>query len=289
LAQAGLTVVGAEVGELITSLDMAGCSLTLCWLDDELARLWAAPADSAAYRKGVGPAAVPTSTVLSDDDADLVVGPASGDARRAAARAVDVLRAMADALHANEDALGRLDAVAGDGDHGRGMTRGCDAALAAASRAVAAGAGVRTAIVAASMAWGDRAGGTSGALWSAGLLAFGRELGDDRETTAKDVGRAVNAALGIVGHLGGALPGDKTLVDALHPFAETLSADLASGADLRSAWTNAAAIAQAAADATAALRPRLGRARPLAERSIGSPDPGAVSLALCLRSSAPLV
>ena len=52
LAEAGLTVVQPEVGELVTSLDMAGCSLTVTWLDDELERLWCSPADTPAYRKG---------------------------------------------------------------------------------------------------------------------------------------------------------------------------------------------------------------------------------------------
>ena len=52
LAAAGLTVVQPEVGELVTSLDMAGCSLTVTWLDEELERLWCSPADTPAYRKG---------------------------------------------------------------------------------------------------------------------------------------------------------------------------------------------------------------------------------------------
>ena len=38
-----------------------------------------------------------------------------------------------------------------------------------------------------------------------------------------------------------------------------------------------------AADATKNLRPRVGRARPLAEKSLGTPDAGAISMALCLR------
>src|SRR4029079_1339955 len=52
LTDAGYVVVDPEVGELVTSLDMAGCSLTLTWLDDELERWWTPPADTPAYRKG---------------------------------------------------------------------------------------------------------------------------------------------------------------------------------------------------------------------------------------------
>ena len=50
LADAGIELVDPEVGEFVTSLDMAGCSLTLCWLDDESERLLAAPALSPGFR-----------------------------------------------------------------------------------------------------------------------------------------------------------------------------------------------------------------------------------------------
>src|SRR4029078_684872 len=56
----GDEIVEPEVGELVTSLDMAGCSLTMMWLDDELEKYWAAPADTPAYRKGSTSAAEPT-------------------------------------------------------------------------------------------------------------------------------------------------------------------------------------------------------------------------------------
>ncbi len=51
LAAAGVEIVDAECGELVTSLDMAGLSLTLFWTDDELEALWSAPADTPAFRK----------------------------------------------------------------------------------------------------------------------------------------------------------------------------------------------------------------------------------------------
>ncbi|NJQ08377.1 dihydroxyacetone kinase family protein, partial [Streptomyces lonarensis] len=59
LGEAGVRIVEPEVGELVTSFDMAGVSLTLTWLDDRLADLWAAPADTPAHRKGALPADAP--------------------------------------------------------------------------------------------------------------------------------------------------------------------------------------------------------------------------------------
>ena len=49
----GVTVARSLVGSYVTSLDMAGCSITLTMLDDETARLWDAPVHTAALRWGM--------------------------------------------------------------------------------------------------------------------------------------------------------------------------------------------------------------------------------------------
>jgi dihydroxyacetone kinase len=87
------------------------------------------------------------------------------------------------------------------------------------------------------------------------------------------------AAEGVVAH-GKAQLGDKTMVDALLPFADALDRGVDDGARLADAWTAAAEVAVAAAAATADLLPRMGRARPHAEKSLGTPDPGAHSFGL---------
>ena len=84
-----------------------------------------------------------------------------------------------------------------------------------------------------------------------------------------------------VARAGGAALGDKTMLDAMTPFVDALEGARAEGVHLIDALRAAAARATEAAAATAALSPRIGRARPLAERSVGHPDPGAVSFALC--------
>jgi dihydroxyacetone kinase len=70
------------------------------------------------------------------------------------------------------------------------------------------------------------------------------------------------------------------MVDALIPFADRLTQGVAQGEALTVAWSAACAVATKAAEDTAALVPKIGRARPLAERSVGTPDAGATSLAL---------
>ena len=92
--------------------------------------------------------------------------------------------------------------------------------------------------------------------------------------------KSVVAARDAVVALGGAELGDKTVLDALYPFAETLEKQVGKGEAVVGALRAAAEAATLAAAGTAPLRPRKGRARPLADRSVGTPDPGAVSFAL---------
>ncbi|KRE80667.1 dihydroxyacetone kinase family protein [Arthrobacter sp. Soil762] len=280
LVNAGLTVVEPECGELVTSLDMSGLSLTLLWLDEELEHYWAAPADSPAYRKGnLAPRARRQLTGPEDAVAGEVeeTTAAAADLGRLAAA---VLAQVRDVVVDHEEELGNLDAIAGDGDHGLGMRRGVEAASDAAAQAAASGASVGRVLEAAGEAWSERAGGTSGALWGSAVIASGVALGSRATYTNEDAIAAVAAFVGAVTELGKAEPGDKTMVDALLPFREAFLREFDGGTTLAQALTVAASAARAAAAKTAELRPLKGRARPLAEKSLGHPDPGAVSFGL---------
>ncbi|ASR35839.1 D-erythrulose kinase [Prauserella marina] len=280
----GVEIVEPEVGELITSLDMAGLSLTITWLDDELEALWGAPAQSPAYRKGPAEAAPLTPRPVPEIVERAI--PESSEASRHVAKLVHAaFETAANALAEAEPELGELDSVAGNGDHGRVMARGARAAATAAGRAVEAGAGTATTLLFAADAWSDRAGGSSGALWGAGLRAAARVLADT-DPPPNAVQAACRSALDAVTTYGNARVGDKTVVDAFLPFTESLEADLAAELPLGPAWVNASAVAARAAEATASLSPRLGRARPLAARSLGHRDPGAVSFAVVVTAIA---
>ena len=178
-----------------------------------------------------------------------------------------------------------MDAVAGDGDHGRGMVRGIDHAVAAGSVAAEAGWGARGVLEAAGDAWAEFAGGTSGVLWGAGLRAAGAVVGNSGRPSPVQVAEAARAYLQSLLDLGKASPGDKTLLDAVVPFVEILEAG-AAVSGLAPAWAAAVTAAEAGAESTAAMSPKVGRARPLAARSVGTPDPGAVSFGICVRAAA---
>lgn len=285
LREAGLTVIDPEVGELVTSLDMAGCSLTLVFLDDELEGFWRASADTPAYKKG----AVALSGGVRRDPSALAreveeITPGSEDSQVCARTILAALQAMKAAIIEAEPELARMDAIAGDGDHGRGMVKGITFAVDAASPVVSGGGGAAATLSAAGRAWAAKAGGTSGVLWGQALIAMGARLGDSGgPASAADVAEGVRAMADTMLRLGKASRGDKTMLDALLPFVDALQADVGQGRTLADAWNDASPVATREAEATASLRPQVGRARPLADKSVGTPDPGAVSLALCTR------
>ncbi|RAM38939.1 dihydroxyacetone kinase family protein [Arthrobacter globiformis] len=287
LAEAGLEAVDPQVGELVTSFDMAGTSLTLFWLDEELETLWNAPADAPAFRRGAVTAAALDTAALNADELSAeatAIPEATDESRAAAVRVLAALAAAKDVVDANVEELGRIDAVAGDGDHGIGMERGVRAAVEAATDAVERGAGAASTLHLAADAWADRAGGTSGALWGMALRAVGDAVGNSNTPDGGAVAAGVAEAAASIMGFGKAKVGDKTLVDVLVPFRDALSAAVGSGQSLTDAWGTAATVAQEAAEETANLLPLMGRARPHAEKSLGTPDAGAVSMALIVRA-----
>jgi dihydroxyacetone kinase len=182
-------------------------------------------------------------------------------------------------IAAHEEELGRLDAAAGDGDHGATMVRGLRAAVAAANQA--AGSAGRL-LAEAGAAFADASGGASGALVGALLSTTGRALGDG-PYDAVAVTKALQAGLTMVMRLGKAQPGDKTLIDALQPFVDALAAQ-PTDRPLAKVWLAALPAARQGAEATSAMVARRGRSAKLGERSLGHPDPGATSIVYLLQA-----
>jgi len=181
--------------------------------------------------------------------------------------------AAADAIEASRDELCRLDAAAGDGDHGVTMAlaaRAVRQALADAPDATEHELLIKIAVAMGSV------GGASGPIYASGLLAIATTLdglpaGPMTVARMLTLGEAAENAISAIGH---ARPGDKTILDALHPAVEALR----QGQDL-SATSKAA---RAGAEASAEMAATIGRASRLGERSRGLPDPGATSLAVIL-------
>jgi dihydroxyacetone kinase len=127
--------------------------------------------------------------------------------------------------------------------------------------------------------------GSSGPFYATALLRAARGL--PIAPAPEDSSRALKAAVEAIAELGGAKPGDRTLPDALGPAADAFASALGAGRPPAAAWEKAVLAARAGAAATAAMRPRLGRASYLGDRALGSPDAGAAAVATWLEALRP--
>jgi dihydroxyacetone kinase-like protein len=208
------------------------------------------------------------------------------------------ITAAAGAVTASADELTRLDTAIGDGDHGTNLTRGFTAVLVAIDGPAATSVGdvlTRTGSTLIS-----KVGGASGPLYGTAFRAIGRALPAAPAASTAELAAALRAGLDALRRLGGAAPGDKTIVDALAPavdaFAAAVDAAAVNAATTDEAVLGRAVLGRAAAAAAAAaeagmlatidLPARKGRASYLGPRSIGHQDPGATSTWLILRALA---
>lgn len=193
------------------------------------------------------------------------------------------MRRFAETVAVTEEELTRLDQAAGDGDFGVNLLTGVRCALAALDRLPPGRQAAAVPLGAAAGAFLDEVGGTSGPLFGLVLQELAAAVGTG-PLTGPALARGATAALEAVQRVGEARPGDKTLVDALHPAALALRGCTP---DARPDDCLAAAAAAAAAGVrrTRALRARRGRASYLGERASGVPDPGAVGIALLFASA----
>lgn len=210
--------------------------------------------------------------------------PRTGDARAEPAAWTDRFAAS---VLATEAELTALDQRVGDGDFGTNLAAGVAAARARAESARHGGEapeGAARPLEEFAEAFLDEVGGTSGPLF--GLLF--QAMGDAVRTggwTSDALAAGVADGLAAIRRVGGAAPGDKTLVDALDPAARALREAADAQETPARALADAAVAARAGVRATAGLRARMGRSSYLGERSTGVPDPGAVGVALFFASA----
>jgi len=184
----------------------------------------------------------------------------------------------------NENYFGELDAVAGDGDFGYSLARGFEIVKQDWDSYDRTDGGVFLTKVA--MTISARIGGTSGPIWSTAILRVGTNLKGKPTFEAADVIKGLRAAVEGIKARGKAELGDKTLLDSLVPAIDTLEEQINAGASAADAVAAMAVTARQAADDTAKLQARRGRASYTGERSIGSVDAGATAIAVLLEALA---
>ena len=194
------------------------------------------------------------------------------------ARVESVIKLIAQTCVDNEKYFSDLDAVAGDGDFGFSLARGFENVIAEWDEYDRSDLGTFIQKVATTMS--GRIGGSSGPIWGTAFLRAAISVKDKNDISQADVVAMLRSAVEGIMKRGGASLGDKTLLDALVPLTDAIEADLDKGLDGKAVAQHAAEVARAAAEETAKLEAHRGRASYTGERSIGSPDPGAIAMAV---------
>lgn len=188
-----------------------------------------------------------------------------------------VVRTIAQTAIDNEKRFGDLDALVGDGDFGYSLARGFEKLLLDWDKLEYNDSGTFLKKVAVIIT--SRIGGTSGPIWGTAFLRAGVALGDKQEIEQQDVIKMLRAAIEGIKQRGQSDLGDKTLLDALIPATDALEQSFNAGADRATALAQAAKVADEQAEATKKLLAKRGRAAYSGDRSIGTPDAGAMAVA----------
>ncbi len=184
------------------------------------------------------------------------------------------MTATAVSVEHEAERLTALDSPIGDADHGSNLQRGFRAVATVMEKDEPGTPGAVLTLAGRQLI--STVGGASGPLYGTLLRRTGKALGDAAEVDEQEFAQALRTGVDAVMQLGGAAPGDKTMIDALLPAVDALGQSFAAA---RSA-------AEEGAQATTPLQARKGRASYLGERSIGHQDPGATSSAILIAALA---
>ncbi len=193
------------------------------------------------------------------------------------------LLAMADAVIEAEARLNELDAAIGDGDHGITMRLGFMAVKHHLAQ-LREDASFEEVLNECGQAFMGATGGAIGIILAKMLMAAGGALRGCRDLGGPELAAILTGMENAIGKAGKAKPGDKTILDAVHAARKAAQAAAESQVTLPQALQASALAAETAAGQTADLVCRVGRASRLGQRTLGHPDPGAVSFAIMMRA-----
>lgn len=189
-----------------------------------------------------------------------------------------VVRSIAQTCLDNEKYFGDLDSVVGDGDFGYSLARGFEQVIAHWDEYDREDSG--TFLLKVALVISSRIGGTSGPIWGTAFMRAGTALKGIDSVSGADVVAALRTSIEGIKKRGNSDVGDKTLLDALVPAIDALEASVLEGDSGALSMQKLAVATRTAAEATSALKALRGRASYSGERSIGSPDAGAIALAV---------
>ncbi|WP_071392777.1 dihydroxyacetone kinase subunit DhaK [Bacillus tuaregi] len=292
LSKRNVTVVRTLVGNYMTSIDMAGASLSILKLDDELKGLLSDDCDTPALKIN---GEVPPVTYHNVIDTEKENKPVSYEVETHPDAAIIkdntitldnvifMVDQMSECIIRNEVPFCELDSHAGDGDFGMSVAKGFKQLKSEWHEIMEhKTSDIGTFLDACSIIIMEHCGGASGPIWGSAFRAAGKNVGTKTSLIPAEFAEMMQATVKGIQATGersfgrGAVVGDKTLIDALVPYADTLTNS--SHDTFTNALKLAAEAAVQGAKATEQIVARMGRAGTVGERSLGYPDAGAHGL-----------
>lgn len=296
LAKRNIKICTAFVGNYMTSIDMAGASVSIMKLDNELKHLLSQVSEAPGFKVSGAFVPVEYTDIYEDenntDDSNVCFEVQTNkdfsnieDYRFTLENMIYVVDKMSEIIIKNEVPFCELDSYAGDGDFGMSVAKG----FKQLKREWANILSIEDLTIGkflneCSMVIMEYCGGASGPIWGSAFRAAGRYVGDKDELTILNFANMMDAAVNGVQATGersfgrGAGVGDKTLIDALVPCANSWELSVKENDTFKEAFEKAARKAVEGAESTKEIVARMGRAGTVGERSLGYPDAGAHAL-----------
>lgn len=288
LQELGIKTYRIFVGNYMTSIDMLGASLTFMKMNDTLKDLLDKPCDTPAFNVN-GHVDMAEYVALEDSEKsgnNTTSGNSLSDNANMISKTVTLenlkymVDKMGDIIIENEVPFCELDSFAGDGDFGMSVSKGFKKVKDEWDTLVKIDS-MQKFLHETSMIIMEHCGGASGPIWGSAFRAASKSITSD-ELTLEQFAKMIDSALIGIQKTGeysfgrGAVVGDKTLVDALAPYSQTLSEN--TKGDFKSAFEKASKSAVEGAEKTKDIVARMGRAGTVGDRSLGHPDAGAYAL-----------
>ncbi|CAN1201086.1 Putative 3,4-dihydroxy-2-butanone kinase [Linum perenne] len=288
----GLAVERVYTGSFMTSLDMAGISITIMKADQAILERLDAATKAPYWPVGVDgnrpPAKIPVPLPQSPSTrSDVSLGRPAEPSEQGIILEV-AIEAAASAVINLKDPLNEWDGKVGDGDCGSTMYRGATAILEDMKKYYPVNDPAETINEMASSI-SRVMGGTSGIIYTILAKAAYASLKANTHSavTSKQWGEALEASITAVSKYGGASAGYRTLLDALIPASEVLQQRLRAGDDPITAFLLSSEAALSGAESTKSMQAQAGRSSYVSLEIVASvPDPGAMAAAAWYRAAA---
>lgn len=294
LSERGVRINRVFVGNYMTSIDMAGASVSILKLDDELKELLSYACDTPGLRvTGESEETVYVPALAEEMDEASVSFQVETDSECADIKSeqldlgniIYLVDQMSECIIMNEIPFCELDSHAGDGDFGMSVAKGFRQLKREWVRLTAdKEQSIGSFLNECSMIIMEHCGGASGPIWGSAFRGAGKMAGNKTFLTIGEFAEVMQAAVSGVIATGersfgrGAVVGDKTLMDSLIPCADVWTENAKSGATFIETFKQAAEAAVIGAKKTEDIVARMGRAGTVGERSLGYPDAGAHAL-----------